>query len=114
MSVSNSSTAVQLAPRSTIVGLDLGTYGSGFSVCTNLSGAGRGNIYSYENWPDQPQPYPKTRSAILYSSTRQAVAFGHTAVKVLSEMTEEDQESHRCGAVQGESERLQSTQGSAA
>jgi len=119
----STATAVQPAPRSTVVGIDLvrsewcrhghfyrqtehhyrltlhaqGTYGSGFSACHTRS---RSPITLLcEDWPHQPQPYVKTRSSILYKSSREPVAFGHAAIKMLGEMPKDQQQHHRCGQI---------------
>ncbi|GFH17436.1 heat shock protein 12B [Haematococcus lacustris] len=64
---------VQLAPRSLVVSLDIGTHGSGFAFATRTTAGGHTPIKLHEAWPAQPAPYPKTRSAILYDG-RWAVA----------------------------------------
>ncbi|KAJ9507969.1 hypothetical protein QJQ45_021304, partial [Haematococcus lacustris] len=80
--------AIQLAPRSLVVSLDIGTHGCGFAFATS---AGGGPVRMHENWPDAPAPYPKTRSAILYRG-RQPVegAWGYSAIRVLNELSAEE------------------------
>ena len=77
-----------------------GTYASGFAYCW-ANGHPYGNdgkpisASMVESWPDQPTPYPKTRTTLLYSSSRHVVAWGCSALKVLNEMSLEEQAEHQ-------------------
>ncbi|KAL6759043.1 hypothetical protein V8C86DRAFT_1390447 [Haematococcus lacustris] len=83
--------AVKLAPRSLVVSLDLGTYGSGYAFKTMGSS---GQVRMHEDWPDSPEGLkgPKTRSAILYKG-RVPIAWGHTAIRTLLRLSPADQAS---------------------
>eukprot|EP00983_Pelagomonas_calceolata_P065968 1148810-Pelagomonas_calceolata.AAC.8 len=59
----SSTNAVKQAPKSLHVGLDIGTYASGFAFSERAA-----PVRCHESWPDQPKPYPKTRSVILYKA----------------------------------------------
>ncbi|KAJ9523096.1 hypothetical protein QJQ45_023914, partial [Haematococcus lacustris] len=82
---------VQLAPRSLIVSLDVGTHGSGFAFATKTPAGGLTPVTLHEGWPDQPVPYPKTRSALLYNG-RSPVAWGYTAIRKLCALCDEGQD----------------------
>ncbi|KAJ9522865.1 hypothetical protein QJQ45_023651 [Haematococcus lacustris] len=82
---------VQLAPRSLIVSLDIGTHGSGFAFATKTPSGTLTAVRPHEHWPDQPVPYPKTRSALLYNG-RSPVAWGHTAIRKLCALCDEGQD----------------------
>ena len=77
-----------------------GTYASGFAYSW-ASGRPYGTsgqpitTQMMEKWPDQPTPYPKTRTALLYSSSRHVVAWGCSALKVLNGMSLEEQARHQ-------------------
>ncbi|GFH15348.1 heat shock protein 12B [Haematococcus lacustris] len=80
--------AIQLAPRSLVVSLDIGTHGCGFAFATS---AGGGPVRMHENWPDAPAPYPKTRSAILYRGRHPVEgAWGYSAIRILNELSAEE------------------------
>lgn len=61
MSETRAATGVQQPQRTIKVGLDFGTYSSGFCYSINDQPVAR-----FEHYPDQPTPYPKTRTALLY------------------------------------------------
>ncbi|KAL6763565.1 hypothetical protein V8C86DRAFT_245882 [Haematococcus lacustris] len=82
---------VQLAPRSLIVSLDIGTHGSGFAFATKTHSGTLSRVKLHEDWPDQPIPYPKTRSALLYNG-RSPVAWGYTAIRKLCALCDEGQD----------------------
>ncbi|KAL6747224.1 hypothetical protein V8C86DRAFT_3201066 [Haematococcus lacustris] len=83
--------AVKLAPRSLVVGLYVGTYGSGYAFST-MESSGQARIHV--DWPDCPEGLkgPKTRSAILYKG-RVPIAWGHTAIRSLLRLSPADQAS---------------------
>ncbi len=58
--------AVKAAVRTRIIGLDFGTHSSGFAAASSKQAKPDGPMLQHEGWPDQPCPYPKTRSALLY------------------------------------------------
>ncbi|GFH15342.1 uncharacterized protein HaLaN_11551 [Haematococcus lacustris] len=76
---------VQLAPRSLVVSLDIGTHGSGFAFATRTTAGGHTPVKLHEAWPAQPAPYPKTRSAILYDG-RSPIAWGYSAIRKLCDL----------------------------
>ncbi|EFJ45276.1 hypothetical protein VOLCADRAFT_94501 [Volvox carteri f. nagariensis] len=95
------------APPALVVGIDFGTYASGFAYRKSTSsdattalgspaaggggGGGRSSaaslrVSTHDRWPDQPTPDSKTRTALLYQGNR-VVAWGWTAWKRWSEMS---------------------------
>ncbi|KAL6759044.1 hypothetical protein V8C86DRAFT_3025159 [Haematococcus lacustris] len=80
--------AIQLAPRSLVVALDIGTHGCGFAFATS---AGGGPVRMHENWPDAPAPYSMTFSAILYRGRHPVEgAWGYSAIRILNELSAEE------------------------
>ncbi|KAL6763558.1 hypothetical protein V8C86DRAFT_3129636 [Haematococcus lacustris] len=82
---------VQLAPRSLIVSLDIGTHDSGFAFANKTTAGKLTAVKLHKGWPDQPVPYAKTRSALLYDG-RSPVAWGHTAIRKLCALCDEGQD----------------------
>ncbi|GIL50585.1 hypothetical protein Vafri_6721 [Volvox africanus] len=103
--------SLQPARATTIVAVDIGTYGSGFSyVISPPNENARQIIQVHKDWPDraaagatgsgaaagtadaaQPEVvrYPKTRSALLLRGGK-GVAFGWTAVRMFCDMDEQE------------------------
>ncbi|KAF5833009.1 hypothetical protein DUNSADRAFT_10930 [Dunaliella salina] len=87
--------SVVQAPRSVHVGLDIGTYASGFAFSERAA-----PVRCHESWPDQTKPYPKTRSIILYKARhvllccKTPVAFGWSALKELAKVPQQEQKSY--------------------
>ncbi|KAJ9507626.1 hypothetical protein QJQ45_019183 [Haematococcus lacustris] len=81
--------AVKLAPRSLVVSLDLGTYGSGYAFKTMGSS---GQVRMHEDWPDSPEGLkgPKTRSAILYKGSPADQASGNYTMLTNFKLTLQD------------------------
>ncbi len=52
------------------IGVDFGTYASGFAYSKLTPAAGPARVSTHERWPDQPTADPKTRTAVLYQGTR--------------------------------------------
>ncbi|PNH04912.1 Heat shock protein 12A, partial [Tetrabaena socialis] len=71
---------------SLIIGVDFGTSASGFAYC-KLGGGDAPRVVTHERWPDQPVPYAKTRTAVLYQGSR-LEAWGWSAWKRWGEMSE--------------------------
>ncbi|ORZ36938.1 hypothetical protein BCR44DRAFT_1511975 [Catenaria anguillulae PL171] len=63
-------------PSRYIVALDFGTSHSGFAFCRKDD---PDHIVTFMTWPDQPTPYPKTLTAILYNEHLEPIAWGHSA-----------------------------------
>jgi hypothetical protein len=64
-----------------VVGLDFGTWGSGFAFSVD----GGKTTRQFTSWLDQPRPYPKTLTAVLYKN-RLPVRFGWTAQKMYTNL----------------------------
>jgi hypothetical protein len=87
---------VEQAGRYIVVGLDFGTYASGFAYSTD----GGKDVREFSEYPDQPAPYPKALSAILYRNGA-PVHWGWTAQKVWMGVSAQDRCGVRCGAAGG-------------
>jgi hypothetical protein len=69
----------QVPTRRFAVAIDFGTYAAGIAFKQLHASSSTGNpARQFFDWPDQPAPYPKTRSAILYDG-RQPIAWGWPA-----------------------------------
>ncbi|GLC64777.1 hypothetical protein PLESTF_000206400 [Pleodorina starrii] len=88
------------APPALVVGIDFGTFASGFAyrkttssdTAVGLSGAAAAaslRVSTHDRWPDQPAPDAKTRTALLYQGSK-VVAWGWTAWKRWSEMSSQE------------------------
>jgi hypothetical protein len=76
----------QVAPWRFIVAFDFGTYASGIAFKQLRSfGSTSSAAWQFSDWPDQPTPYAKTRSAILYDG-RRPIAWGWRALKAYSSL----------------------------
>ncbi|GIL49465.1 hypothetical protein Vafri_5802 [Volvox africanus] len=99
----NPAAASAAAPPNLVIGIDFGTYASGFAVykrnpadASSLSCAeslARLRVSTHDRWPDQPTPDAKTRTALLYKGDKVA-AWGWTAWKRWSEMSSEERRTH--------------------
>ncbi|KXZ46452.1 hypothetical protein GPECTOR_43g888 [Gonium pectorale] len=60
--------ALTRAKPTVAVGIDLGTYATGFAYCELTDGgvANDPRVMLHFSWPEQPTPDPKTRTAVLY------------------------------------------------
>ncbi|KAF5833002.1 hypothetical protein DUNSADRAFT_10923 [Dunaliella salina] len=70
--------AIRQPKRDTIIAVDFGTHGSGFAYAVQ-----RRQTRMHESFPDAELcfPYPKTRTALLYTKDRSVKSWGHTAYK---------------------------------
>lgn len=75
----------QQPERYIIVGLDFGTYASGFAYSTD----GGRSVRQFTSYPDQTTPYPKALTAILYQDG-EPVQWGWTARKDFMALSQED------------------------
>src|SRR5580698_7046414 len=69
-------------PFRVVVGIDFGTYGTGFAwaaVSEDNSELGRRRISFFEDWAGQRIAYPKNRSAVLLDAGGEFVAWGYEA-----------------------------------
>lgn len=81
----------QAAKARIVVGIDFGTYGTGFAYAVNtthVSGSLQPGISECWTYADHPHPkmYPKTLTALLYCG-RKATDFGYTAQRKWNELT---------------------------
>jgi hypothetical protein len=67
-----------------VVALDFGTWGSGFAFSVD----GGRTTRLFTSWPDQPRPYPKTLTAVLYKN-KLPIEFGWTARKMYTSLKED-------------------------
>jgi hypothetical protein len=77
--------SLQQPERRIIVGLDFGTYASGFAYSTD----GGHSVRMFTSYPDQSTPYPKALTAILYEDG-EPVQWGWTACKDFMALSQED------------------------
>ncbi|EFJ45159.1 hypothetical protein VOLCADRAFT_106113 [Volvox carteri f. nagariensis] len=122
----NNSTLVQHARATTVVAIDVGTYGSGFAYVISRPGESSRTVV-HTDWPDRPNGaaaaatggtaggsdrsatatgavvqdrYPKTRSALLLRAGKGS-AFGWTAVRKYCDMDEQERTEGRYHLVYG-------------
>ena len=86
MDINTYSKVPQVPARRFAVAIDFGTYASGIAfkqlIAPGSSGSSstKNPVWQFNDWPGQPAPYPKTRSAILYDGAN-AIAWGWPAVQ---------------------------------
>ncbi len=80
-----SDSSLQQPERYIIVGLDFGTYASGFAYSTD----GGSHVRQFTEYPDQTTPYPKALTAILYQDG-EPVQWGWTARKEFMALSQQE------------------------
>jgi hypothetical protein len=92
-------TLVQPTPNNPIelvIALDVGMVGSTFAYAPAAAAADKPEPLVPYRWEDQPFPDVKTVTALLVSPQDKALAFGNSALALLSDLHEEDQDAGYC------------------
>ncbi|GLI60769.1 hypothetical protein VaNZ11_003001, partial [Volvox africanus] len=98
LATADASCAITLPHPIVAVGLDFGTWATGFAYCEVASARGGGydpRVKLHLSWPDQPTADPKTRTAVLYRGS-QLEAWGWTAWRRWWSMAQEERAAGGC------------------